>query len=269
MTRHTVTKKGLVMPKLMMARPASAVMVAVCAMLAAPATAATIEIDTEAWADYTEADGTGFAWDVIRAVYKPAGVDLEINAVPYARAVNNVTSGKADAWVGSYADEVEDAVYPEWHYDADKVSALYYKDRAGSWSGVSDLEGARVAWVLGYKMDAYIDVPMDAQTLQERESAARMLKHGRVDYFLDAAYEITTLMENLPEGVSADEFGRKHVTNLPLYLGFAPTEQGRKFAEIWDERFPKLLKNGTLAEIYDKHGMTVWPFDVARDSGGV
>lgn len=239
----------------------------ILAAVAMPAASETIEVHTEAWQDYTEKDGTGFAWDVIRAVYKPADIDLEISTVPYARAVANVTSGKADAWVGSYADEADAAIYPEWHYDADKVEALYHRQHAGKWSGNADLKGARVAWIRGYKMDKYINVPMKEHRLSRRESAVLMLGLGRVDYFLDAAYEIDRLLDNLPDDLSSADFGRVHVTNLPLFLGFAPTEQGREFAELWDARFPILLKNGTIAEIYDKHNMDVWPFAHPRDSG--
>lgn len=233
-----------------------------------PVAAETITIHTEAWQDYTNKDGTGFAWDTIRAVYNPAGITLETKIVPYARAVDNVTMGTADAWVASYRNENPKAVYPEWHYDADRVAALYVPDRVPKPSDANDLEGASVAWVRGYKMQQYIDVPMTVSRLNDQETAIGMLDRGRIDYFLDARYVIKNLLDELPGDVDRGRFAWEHVTNLPLFLAFAPNARGRRLAEIWDERFPKLLKNGTIAELYDKYDYNHWPFDHPRDEPG-
>lgn len=245
------------------------VMLAACLVLpAAPVAAETITIHSEGWQDYTNKDGTGFAWDTIRAVFNPEGIELDIKIVPYARAVDNVIVGKADAWVASYRNENPKAVYPEWHYDADRVAALYVRDLVAAPKGAGDLENTRVAWVRGYKMDHYIDVPMEVHRLNKQETAIRMLARGRIDYFLDARYVVKNMLDDLPDDLDRSQFAYKHVTNLPLYLAFAPTEAGRRFAEIWDERFPKLLANGTIAELYEKYGYEHWPFDRPRDDAG-
>jgi polar amino acid transport system substrate-binding protein len=241
---------------------------ALLVMSATPAVAEAITIHTEAWEDYTNKDGTGFAWDTIRAVYNPVGIELNIKIVPYARAVDNVTHRDADAWVASYRNENKRAVYPDWHYDADRVAALYVRDRTPAPATTSDLKNKRVAWVRGYKMEQYIDVPMKAIELNKQETSIRMLKHGRIDFFLDARYVIKNMLENLPDNLEREEFAFQHVTNLPLYLAFAPTSKGRRLAEIWDERFPQLLKNGTIAELYDKYDYTHWPFDQSRSDSG-
>ena len=237
------------------------------AFMIVPAAAAadeTLTVHSEDWEDYTEKDGSGFAWDVVRAVYEPAGVKIEIGTMPYARAVMNVTNGQADAWVGSYDKEVEGAVYPDWHYDADEVEALIRKEDAATWSGNESLRSAAVAWIRGYKIGTYLDVPVAATRLSNRDSAVLMLERGRIEAFLDARFELDLLLEELPDGLTASDFTRRPVTNLPLFLGFAPNERGRNFAAIWDQRFPKLLKSGKIAEIYNKHGMTFWPFNEPR-----
>ncbi len=57
---------------------------------------------SEIWTRYTQEDGRGVAWDLLRAVYEPAGVRLRIANEPYTRAVGLVLRGEADAWVGAY-----------------------------------------------------------------------------------------------------------------------------------------------------------------------
>lgn len=250
-------------------RFAFAILVSALALPAVPpAQAETIRFHSAAWQAYTNADGTGFAWDIVRAVYKPAGVTLDIDTMPYARAVNTVTNGRADAWVGSYADEVSAAVYPDWHYDADRVDAVMTGDTAATWSGSPSLEGARVGWIRGYQMGKYLDVTVDANPVDDRTSALRMVDRGRIAYFLDPAIELDKAFAELPDGLETGDFAREPVMNLKLYVAFAPTTRGRKFARIWDERFPELLADGRIAEIYDKHGFELWPFEQPRQGGG-
>jgi len=247
---------------------AAVAVAAVAALTDQPAKSETITIHAEAWENYTNQDGTGFAWDVLRAVYNPEGLTLETKIVPYARAVDNVVNGNADAWVASYHNENPKAVYPEWHYDADRVVALYVPARVADPADASDLDGHRVAWVRGYELEKYIDVPMKVSKINKQESALEMLKIGTVDYFLDSRYVVENMLSDLPDELTKDMFDHKHVANLPLYMAFAPTERGRKLAEIWDERFPKLLKNGTIAELYDAYGWTIWPFERPRGDPG-
>ncbi|SDF54259.1 amino acid ABC transporter substrate-binding protein, PAAT family [Limimonas halophila] len=236
--------------------------------LAVPARAGTPTLDVYAphWEGYTNPDGSGMGWEVVRAVYEPAGVRVRFHTVPYQRAVVRVKNGEADAWLASYAHEQTGVIYPDWHYDADRVSAVMMRAEAAAWTGVAALRNRRVAWMPAYNMDQYLDVPVDhVSAVASHVSALRMLKAGRIDYFLGAAYEIENSLESLPDDLSRSTFTVEHAFNLKLYPGFARTEAGRRFAAIWDRRIPALLANGTLARIYDAHDFEVWPFDVPRE----
>lgn len=83
-----------------------------------------IRLASETWNDYTNADGSGLAWDVLREVFEPAGVKVKIRSVPYTRSVGLARRGEVDAWVGSYHDETEGVLYARWHYDSDHIYAL-------------------------------------------------------------------------------------------------------------------------------------------------
>lgn len=52
-----------------------------------------IHLVSEEWLDYTNADGTGVAWDVLRKVFEPAGVKVLTQSAPYSRAVGLVKRG--------------------------------------------------------------------------------------------------------------------------------------------------------------------------------
>src|SRR4051812_5094968 len=67
---------------------------------------AEIQLVSEHWIGYTETDGTGLGWDLMREIFEPAGVKVEQRTEPYTRAVGLVQRGEADAWVAAYKDEV-------------------------------------------------------------------------------------------------------------------------------------------------------------------
>src|SRR5207253_210360 len=118
-----------------------------------PTTPAQIRLASEEWSDYTAADGHGLAWDVLRAVFEPAAVTLQIRTVPYTRSVGLVQRGEVDAWVGSYRDEVGGVLYPRWHYDYDHIYALGLASSPAP--TVATLGNSRLLWVRGYQYQKY------------------------------------------------------------------------------------------------------------------
>lgn len=227
---------------------------------AAPAYAVdTIRVSSEQWDDATHRDGSGLYWDILRAAYEPAGIEVQRRIVPYARSIREVTvTGKADAWVASYMDEVDGPLYPEWHFDADYVGAVYNPDLVSGIDGQSTLAGREVGWMRGYAYDQYLSVDVDATRIDDRHGGLRMVEGGRIDFFVDAQVEIDTALEKtgLGETLASDT-----VLELPLYLGFADTERGRELRAIWDRRLPELLRDGTISRLYQEYEWGVWPFD--------
>ncbi len=60
-------------------------------------TPSVIHLASEDWEDYTAADGHGLGWDVLRKVFEPAGVKLDIRSEPYTRSVGLAERGEVDA----------------------------------------------------------------------------------------------------------------------------------------------------------------------------
>lgn len=218
------------------------------ALVAAVGHSESIVAVSEEYEDATNADGSGFYWDLIRAVYSSTEYDLELQTFPYSRAVAMVESKRADLWVASYADEEDFAIYPKYAFDADDVSALYLSSKYGDVTE-SDLAGKRVGWVLGYGYDEYLDVPMTPSPVPNRDVAIQLLQAGRVEFFLDAAWELEAILDDLPAGRQA-EFSYNSIKPLPLYMAFADTPKGRRLAQVWDDRMEEMHARGELQAIY-------------------
>lgn len=225
---------------------------------AAGATPKQVHLVSEEWLDYTNADGSGVAWDVLRKVFEPAGVKVVAQSAPYSRAVGLVKRGEADAWVGSYKDENEDNLYPRWHFDMDHIYALGLASKPVP--TLNTVGQYRLAWVRGYDYSSYLPNAKTFREIQRREGILPMLEHDRVDFYIDALTEVDYVLGQSPQ---PERFRRTHVAELPLYLAFARNDQARALRDLFDRRMDELVRSGELRPIFE-HWKQPYPF--ATDS---
>ncbi|MFB1634283.1 substrate-binding periplasmic protein [Pseudomonas sp. AP-1] len=213
-----------------------------------------IRLVSEQWLDYTNADGTGVAWDVLRKVFEPAGIKVQVQSAPYSRAVGLVKRGAADAWVGSYKQENDDNLYPSWHFDMDHIYALGLTSKP---TPTLDTVGQyRLAWVRGYDYGNYLPNVRRFREIQRREGILPMLEHDRVDFYIDALTEVDYVLEQAPQ---PERFRRTHVAELPLYLAFGRSDEAKALIRVFDRRMAELVRSGELKPIFE-HWKQPYPF---------
>ncbi|WP_273824153.1 substrate-binding periplasmic protein [Pseudomonas asplenii] len=219
---------------------------------------AQVRLVSEEWADYTNADGSGLAWDVLREVFEPQGIKVEIRSEPYVRSVGLVERGEADAWVGSYSQEISGALYPRWNYDTDHIYAVGLASKPVP--TLDNLGSYRLAWVRGYKYQKYLPNVRDFNEIQRRDGILSMLQHDRVDFYIDALTEVEDVLEQAED---PKLFRNTHLAELPLYLGFADNERGRALLALYDQRMTELVKAGGLRRIFE-HWKQPYPFESGK-----
>ncbi|KPA91618.1 substrate-binding periplasmic protein [Pseudomonas asplenii] len=219
---------------------------------------AQVRLVSEEWADYTNADGSGLAWDVLREVFEPQGIKVEIRSEPYVRSVGLVERGEADAWVGSYSQEISGALYPRWNYDTDHIYAVGLASKPVP--TLENLGSYRLAWVRGYKYQKYLPNVRDFNEIQRRDGILSMLQHDRVDFYIDALTEVESV---LGQAEDPKLFRNTHLVELPLYLGFADNERGRALLALYDQRMTELVKAGGLRRIFE-HWKQPYPFESGK-----
>jgi len=221
----------------------------------APALPTQIRLVSEEWLDYTNADGTGVAWDVLREIFEPRGVKVLIRSEPYIRSVGLVERDEADAWVGSYSNEISDALYPRWNFDTDHIYALGLASNPAP--SLQTLGSYRLAWVRGYKYQNYLPNVRHFNEIQRREGILSMLEHNRADFYIDALSEVDYVVSQAPERA---RFKVTHLAELPLYLGFSNSERGRALRAVYDQRMDELVKSGLLRGIFARWRQS-YPFE--------
>ncbi|MCF5723117.1 substrate-binding periplasmic protein [Pseudomonas syringae] len=206
-----------------------------------------VKLASEAWDNYTNADGSGLAWDLLREVFGPAGVTLQTRTEPYTRAIGLAQRGEVDGWVGSYRDEVQGMVYPQSRYDSDHIYALGLASTPAP--TLDTLANYRLAWVRGYKFEAYLPNVTRFNQIERREGILPMLEHARADFYIDSLTEAKYVMNQAQD---PSRFKLSPLIELPLYIGFADNERGRVLANLFDRRMETLIKNGQLKPIFER-----------------
>ena len=210
---------------------------------------------SEHWIGYTEDDGTGLGWDLMREIFEPAGVKVEQRIEPYTRAVGLVQRGEADAWIAAYKDEVEGTLYSKWHYDTDEIYTLGLASKP--LPSLQTLGKYRLAWVRGYEYQHYLPNVMHFNEVARRDHILPMLEYGRADLYIDAKPEMDFI---LAQSSDPQRYRLTYLTAIPLYLSFADTPRGHALRDLFDVRMGELVHSGKLRPIFArwKHP---YPFD--------
>lgn len=230
-----------------------------CAFAREDTPPATVNVASEVWAGHSNADGTGLAWDVLRAVFEPAGVRVVISSEPYTRAIGLAQRGKVDAVLGLFAHEVNGVNYPRQAYADDEVVALGLAGRPAP--TLATLADYRFIWVRGYAYQGQIANLVHFQEVQRRGGIAQMLKQDRADFYIDDEEEIRSVLAAVER---PQDFQQVHLQFLPLYLGFAQTEQGRAMLALYEQRMDKLISAGTLRPLFARYQQH-YPYDTPQE----
>ncbi len=214
-----------------------------------------IRLVSDAWHNLTREDGSGLYFDLIRQVYEPLGIKVSISIVPYARSVEMVRLGVADAWVGSFINEQPFPIYPKWHFDRNKQMALYAKKSDVTYKDINSLENKHVIWLRGFNLDKYIPVKVDFHEINDISQSFKMIEYNRADFFVGAESDIAAKIQE--EKIDMSKFNLGFVMYLNLYLAFHNDERGQHFCNLWDQQMKKMHNSPEFLAIYARYNYPV------------
>ncbi|USD42705.1 transporter substrate-binding domain-containing protein [Vibrio sp. SCSIO 43135] len=211
------------------------------------------------WPDYTNSDGTGVYWDIVREVYEPLGIQLTLRTVPWKRAQHMVKAKTADAYVGDYYDFVKhkiDYIYPKEHLSIEEhVSIIFKSGLKKEWDtlGIEMLSGKTVAWVRGYSYDTNFlsDISLKPLETNDYSQALKLLEHNRVDAVLDyqSNFKKSFAYNNPDYSIEPAKQGEK------LFVVFSNSEKSVSLAKMFDDRIKLLREQGKISKIYAHYGL--------------
>jgi len=222
------------------------------------------------WKGYTNRDGTGIYWDIVKAVYEPLGFKVRTQIYPWKRAEFMVELKQADALVGDYYYAEKDGkerLYPLWHLSVeDPIIAIFRKDRHEI-DSFNSLNDKTIIWMRGYDFDQiYLkNIRHQKREINSEAKGLNLIKFGRYDIFLDYRSNIEAASDKADIDLSFFETAIMKNGNK-LYLNFSNTDNSRKLIQIYDRRIPELLKSGELKKIFKDNNSSLSKFGPDRYS---
>lgn len=218
----------------------------------------TINVVAPEWEDYTNKDGTGMYWDIIRTIYAAEDINLKPSSVPWNRAMKMVTKYQTyNAIVGEYLETEENLLFPKYPIDVEYLSVLS-SNETEKWIGIESLTGKRVGWVKDYDV-----IPSDQRdfTLREyrtTEQGIDLLNEGKLDYIIDEWDELAVVLKG--KNLSITNY---HMNDMPegtdVYVAFADSSISKVLIEVYNEQVEAMVKSGKMQAIYEKWDLGEMP----------
>ncbi len=231
-----------------------------------------IHVVCDEWPGFTNKDGTGVYWEIVKTIYEPAGISVKTEVMPWKRADYTVLYKKADAIVGDYylkEQAGKEFLYPAWHLSVeDPIIAVFKKRTISDWEsrGIQSLKGKTVGWIRGYEYDKkeWLNVQMNKYELASVIQGMKMLAVDRLDVLID--YISTIEPEAIKAGINLDRDYDSKVVKLgeKLFLKFANTRRSKQLIKIFDDRMTELAKSGEIDALYQKWGHNKEKFSKER-----
>ena len=221
-----------------------------------------ISVVSDEWKDYTNKDGSGAYWEVVKAVFEPLDIAVQTQIMPWARAELTVKRQQADALLGSYyqGNQLDTFIFPKWHISMeDSIIALHKinNDIQFQSENLQSLQGKRLIWVRGYEFEKtlFSGMTVNKHVISKPKQAIIMLERNRADVFID--YESSIRQAALETQLTLDTQYRMQVIKKgnKLYLAFSNTARGKRLSKLFDQQMETLTSTGAIQAIYTRWKM--------------
>lgn len=211
-----------------------------------------ISVVAPEWEGFTNKDGSGLYWELLRAIYEPVGITVKTANVPWNRAMKMVTKYSVyNAIVGEDQDTEESVLFTDFAIDVEYSSVLSMASRHLDWDGPQSLSGKNVAWMKDYDLISEEDRDFNLIEYRTVTQGLEMLEDGRIDFMIEEWDEIA-------EAVAANNqlMTRYDMNEMPegkdVFVVFANSQQSQLLIDIYNERIPVLYQQGKLLPLYKK-----------------
>nr|WP_246033174.1 transporter substrate-binding domain-containing protein [Shewanella canadensis] len=207
-----------------------------------------VTISTDSWLGYTNRDGSGYYFDILKRVFPKPEWQLKIEMVPFSRVRYLIDHDRVNMALGFYSGDTTRALYSKYPVEVDSVDAAITPELAVIWQGVESLRLKKVQALLAYRYDEFISVPMYYEESSNLLEMLNRVNRGQVDAVLD--YK-PTMLSMAPQLQQLRQFVIvENVFRTEIYFVFSDNDKGAKLKLHFDTELKKLIDNGELDELF-------------------
>lgn len=236
-------------------------------LLLSAAHADNISMGWEDWRPYQfkESDGSvkGLDVEIVRAVFKRLGQDIDLVELPWKRHVNNIKDGRTDiAASASKTTEREEFASFSDPYRTESVVMYIRKEDNGKYKfkKLKDIIGTNfsLAVVRGYyygeEFEELMKTPefqKHVQEVNDNQLAQRQLVRKRVDGFLEDP--IAATIELRAEGIYDEVMEHMPIYSDDIYVMFSKKSTSEDLIKKFNESLAQIREDGSYQKIFDKY----------------
>ena len=221
----------------------------------------TIVAAGDPWPPFLDPDvpSQGIVLEIARAAYKTQGYDVEMNFVPWARAINGVKEADYDVLLGTwYTKERTAFLHYSDPYLYNDIKFIKRKGDDFDYKGLESLTGKSIGIVRGY---GYGDEFLTAENFRRPEtkdliSNVKKLVKDRIDLAVgDEIVARAMLKSQSPEYLDQIEFIKSPLSTNALHVtsGLSNAKH-KKIIDAFNKGLKKIKMNGTLDAILKEYG---------------
>lgn len=198
------------------------------------------------WRSYTNLDGSGAYWELLRRIFGPVSSQLDLHANTYQRAILGLEEQRFDILIGTYAGhQPSNAMISRLHFDYDRPLYLF----AHTEQAIEDILRGEfeplICYVAGYGYDRFLPPGLNYYYTSNTLDCFAMLDLNRLG-------AVVAYRENAPDWMSSPYQSHQIHNSLPIHVAFQDTPRGRDLRDWFDMRLSELVRSGEIAEFYSR-----------------
>jgi len=205
--------------------------------------AKTLNIGASEWEEFTNKDGSGIYFDLIRKIYSNEKLSIKMDS--YNRIIHQFDNRKLDMVIGIYRGDVKKGILPQWYLDTESPIIAIYDPKITKLDHAADLELLTASWIRGYQFERLIPEVDSPYLINTFDDGIKLLENGRIDVLIDYAYNLD---DNHHKYKTLELTPEQHI-----YVAFQRNKNGQKLANRWDSEMTQLRETGELADIYGEY----------------
>lgn len=196
------------------------------------------------WRNYTNIDGSGAYWELVRRIFNPVTTALQLNANTLQRATAGLEEQRFDIVIGNYADhKLNNAIASRLHFDYDRPLYLFAQNEEALNAIMQGDFERLICQVAGYSYERFLPETLNYYYTNSTSDCFTLLGLNRLA-------GVISYYENIPDQFASSYPSIKIHDSLPIHAIFQDTPRGTKLRDWFDKRLAELVRSGEISEFY-------------------
>ena len=210
----------------------------------------------------------GYVIELAKAIFEAKGIKVEYSVRPWTEALVAVREGQMNGAIGANKEEAAGLVLPTETIGVISLCLITRADSKWAYDNLTSFRGVKLGVIKGYAywpaLDSYIARALEkgsglvcAEGDSPLDDLMKQLQAGELDVLAESEPVLLWYLRSHAIDRNQVRVVFKGQTD-PIYVAFAPTDEGRRFAALLDEGIKSLRTSGELEKLLKRYGLRDW-----------